>query len=148
MAPLQRRSVCLLISEIWSRSPEVIRGKRRGVKLKVKKKNIFLESSGLFSHWPPALPQQGSDVPDVLVPHINWLIKAVLWRWTMFGLCPVSCMTCISDHVSQFKTSVTLTYLWSEGGRERQRNAKTCDFALLQKKKKKREKHIFPSKST
>lgn len=41
------------------------------VKGKRKRKNIFLETGGPFSHWLPALPQQASDVPDVLVPHIN-----------------------------------------------------------------------------
>ena len=36
-----------------------------------KGKTSFLETSGLCSHWPLALPQQATDVPDVLVPHIN-----------------------------------------------------------------------------
>lgn len=54
----------------------------------------------------------------------------------MFGLSPVSCMTSIIDRVSQFKTSVALTYLWSmRWEQEGEENAKTYDCALLQKKK-------------
>lgn len=105
-----------------------------------KVKTSFLETSRLFGHWPPALPQLASDVPDVHVPHINWLIKAVLWRWTMFGLYPASCMTYISDHVSQFKTSVTLTYLWN--GREGEKHQNMWFRSIANEKK-----HVFPPKA-
>lgn len=97
-----------------------------------KGKTSFLETSVLFSHWPPALHQQASDVPDVLVPHINWLIKAVLLRWTMFGLSVLHDSNQRPCKPAQNICYFGLSFEW-------ERNTKAYDFALLPKKK-----HVFP----
>lgn len=70
----------------------------------IRRQNILLEISRLFGHRLPVLPQP-SDVPDVFISRISWLIMSVF-----SALIPLSVLRDSRlYHVSQLGTSVALT---------------------------------------